>query len=95
MPEGASGYCECADGTHVAEMNCDHGTFSCIDECKGISYKEEEILLTDYDMGRRDQRRAVDKLHRCASCVREEKAGVVESGEGAAACSCQLSYHPC
>ena len=31
---------------------------------KGIVHREEEILLTDYDMGRRDQRRAVDKLHR-------------------------------
>lgn len=48
----------------MAEMNCDHGTFSCIDECKGIVHKQEEIVLTDYDMGRRDQRRAVDKLHR-------------------------------
>jgi len=64
VPEGASGYCECQDGAHVAEMNCDHGSFSCIDECKGIVHREEEILLTDYDMGRRDQRRAVDKLHR-------------------------------
>ena len=65
VPEGASGYCECTDGAHVAEQNCDHGTFSCIDECKGITHKQDEILLTEYDMGRRDQRRAVDKLHRC------------------------------
>ena len=67
VPEGASGYCECTDGSHVAEQNCDHGTFSCIDECKGITHKQEEVLLTDYDMGRRDQRRSVDKLHRCVN----------------------------
>eukprot|EP01043_Picozoa_sp_COSAG02_P060038 COSAG02_NODE_7764_length_2857_cov_6.127991_5_plen_95_part_00 len=83
MPEGASGYCECSDGAHVAEMNCDHGTFSCIDECKGIVHKQEEILLTDYDMGRRDQRRAVDKLHRYARILsRRRGVGTAERVDG-------------
>lgn len=85
MPEGASGYCECGDGAHVAEMNCDHGSFSCVDECKGIVYKQDEVLLTEYDMGRRDQRRAVDKIQRCVRvlyCTGKAGGARTKSGTG-------------
>ena len=32
-PAGASGYCECHDGTRARESDCDHGIFTCGEAC--------------------------------------------------------------
>ena len=76
VPEGASGYCECDDGSRVAESTCEHQPFSCKDECMGLEHKQDSVLLTAYDMGRRDQRRAVDKIHRYVTYTRINEVNV-------------------
>ena len=43
VPAGASGYCECHDGTRARESDCDHGIFTCGEACAvhlGLAYPD-------------------------------------------------------
>ena len=40
--DGASGYCECKDGTHANVVSCKHPTFTCADACLKLAEKYAE-----------------------------------------------------
>lgn len=40
VPDGPSGYCECADGVRRYEVGCSHSSFRCIDACDGKPLKD-------------------------------------------------------
>lgn len=42
IPNGWSGYCECADGRRAAPSTCTHRTFTCAQECAGLGHVGDE-----------------------------------------------------
>lgn len=62
VPGGASGYCECDGDDRAGKSKCDHGVFTCDEICRGATYDNQFLTLTTYDMGRREQKRGVDKV---------------------------------
>ena len=48
VPDGMSGYCECADGVSRGAVRCLHAPFTCIDVCAGrklISFDDEPFVI--------------------------------------------------
>lgn len=75
IANGHSGYCECDGGdahdsvtsplrAEGSSVSCEHAAFTCEDMCTGAVYEEQSLVLTEYDMGRRESKRSVDKVQK-------------------------------
>lgn len=87
ISKGASGFCECAGGTALALVTCDHDTFTCADVCN--TQDSTAFNPVSLDSGRCGP--ACDMLGRCESFTDSTIKGL----SGVCVCSSGVSGMDC